>query len=73
MASISHSALIDRWIELSPDSPHARAFEGIDLRSRRGLQARTSRDGIQQAEHYINEYSMKRFEEASPILDASLV
>ncbi len=65
-------ALIDRWIELSPDSPHARSLKRMisHLDESSGQDVRV---GIQQAERYINEFSMKRFEEMSPILDTSLV
>jgi hypothetical protein len=66
------SALIDRWIELSPDSSHARALREI-VSSPTGASRQDVHDGIRQAEDYINEYAAKRFEEMSPILDASVV
>jgi tetratricopeptide (TPR) repeat protein len=66
------SALIDRWIALSPDSPHARTL-GDMLSSPDEAPGQDVREGLQQAEDYVHEYSTKRFEEMSPILDASLV
>ena len=65
-------ALIDRWIESSPDSPTARALREI-ASSRGKASCQDTREEIQGAEHDIDEYSLKRFEEASPILDGSLV
>ena len=65
-------AVIDRWIESSPDSPTARALREI-ASSRGKASCQDAREGIPQAEHDINEYSLKRFEEATPIPDASLV
>ncbi len=66
------SALIQRWIELNPDSPHARVLRGM-VSDPSEASTGDAREGIRQAERYINEFSMKRLEETSPILDASLV
>jgi hypothetical protein len=64
--------LINRWIELNPDSPHPRVLRRMITDSGEAS-AGDAREGIRQAERYINELSIKRFDEISPILDASLV
>jgi tetratricopeptide (TPR) repeat protein len=65
--------------KLKPDDPlianYARAFEenGRASDPPSHIPPEEDRQWREQAERYVNEYSMKRFEETIPILDASLV